>query len=132
MTTLAQIHADIMRRLPPTTRTLVEVLGWEGTFHFLRRHGGKKIYFPIFGARRKDSWIDEYPQETQLALSESFGGQEVRMPRTSRMLRAERNNQILKDLDRGFTPDEICEKYSVSRRWLNQIRALIGGKTPPA
>ena len=126
---LARIHADIMRRLPARTRTLVAVLGWEDTLKFLRKHGGKKLYFPVYGARRKASWIDSYSDTVQQGLSESFGGSEIRTPQISRMLFMERDSQILADKDRGFTARDLCEKYGLPRRTINHLLAITGGNT---
>ena len=125
MSTGKDILSRIKARLPHNTQRVVEILGWEGALKFLRRNGDKKRYVPTQYSSSHCLFKDMTKAQADKIIN-TFGGLDVRWPNHKKMLEAERNQEILSDLDRGFDLCMVASKYNIAKSTVVRVVQRLG------
>ena len=63
---------------------------------------------------------EEIGIENMLKLCTQFGGSTLYMPKRDSVIRELRNRRICEEFN-GYNKKELCKKYQVSGRWIDEI-----------
>ena len=107
-----------MDDLPPSMRLMAEIIGLGKSLKLFREFGGTRIYFPNQGLR-SDHPVREILSDAEcLRLSKYFLGT-MNIPRAETAMVVARNRQIWQDNEDGLTLRQLCIKYDLCERQIN-------------
>ena len=99
---------------------LLQEIGEEALFAFMRAYGGSQYYVPAAGPRYA-LLMQVVGESAAVRLGQLYGGRQIRVPGAVRDYLAERDTQIRVRRVRGDSANRLAEVYGLTIRRVLQI-----------
>lgn len=116
--------------LPPQIRLLEQCIGLPATFALLRAKGGQPYTVPMRGELSK-FLTSIMSVECAKALSDTYGGQTITLPKLDKPLMQIRDRQMAVEAERGDSLAALATRYDLTTRQISNILAKFRSPESP-
>lgn len=108
-----------MDDLPPSMRLMAEIIGPVKTLKLCKEFGGTRIYFARAGFRADHPVREFLSDADNNRILKFYSSGTMNIPRAETAMVAARNRQIWQDNEDGLNLRQLCLKYDLCERQIN-------------
>lgn len=109
-------------QIPETLAEVVDAIGWDPAAQLARTLGGTCVYVPE-RMTPEHVLVRVLGHKAAYTLAETFGGEQITVPRCARALRNARNRQLRSRRDAGHSISSLALRYDMTMRQVYNVLA---------